>query len=156
MVRGMMMVAACALAAPLLVAQDGTPAPENTLSPDFARHAERLSPLVRTNAARSFLDALPELPGVGEGRVIYYDNEAGEAMTRGAYEALPEDDERRESFQRVPIDDARYYTFLFGTPALYARAIDLASAHGLVTLDGARVFDFGFGHIGHLRAMASC
>lgn len=150
------MAVVCALCAPALVAREDDSAPENTLASDFAEQAENLSELVRTNVARDFLDAVPDLPGTGEGRTIRYDRSTGDSMTQAAYEALPEDDEGREAYDTVTVDDTLYYTRLFGTPALYTRALDLASVHGFTSLDGARVFDFGFGQIGHLRAMASC
>ncbi len=144
------------LAGSLALAQEADTAPSpSTLAETFGEQATALDDLVRTNVAESFLGALGHLPGVEEGRAVRYDRETGEAMTVTAFDALEPEDPDRERFGVLPVDDTLYYTRLFGTPALYARALDLASAHGVTTLDDTRVLDFGFGQVGHLRAMAS-
>lgn len=129
--------------------------PENTLRDTFRDQAFALEDRVRTNVARDFLGALEHLPGVGDRPPVWYDSVTREAMTDEAMRALPEGAPERDGFVALPVSDSLYYQRLFGTPALYARAIDLASAHGVTSLDEARVLDFGFGHVGHLRAMAS-
>ncbi|MEM1422954.1 MAG: hypothetical protein AAGH64_03015 [Planctomycetota bacterium] len=139
---------ACALAQP-------ASAPENALRGVFVAEAGALSPLVRTNVARDFLRALEHLPGVGERAPVWYDSQTRRALTSEQFGALPMEGDEREAFAPLPIDDRFYYAGVFGTPALYTRTLELASAHGVASIDGAHVLDFGFGHIGHLRAMAS-
>ena len=48
-----------------------------------------------------------------------------------------------------------YYTTKYGSPLAYVRPFDLLGQSGLETMEGHRVFDFGYGTIGHLRLLAS-
>ncbi|GAB4547371.1 MAG: hypothetical protein Tsb0013_07050 [Phycisphaerales bacterium] len=151
----MQMLASVLAGAVVWAAGAQTLSPENALRETFADQASALEGRVRTHGAGAFLDALPHLPGVGEGRSIRYDRSTGEAMTNADFDALADDDPSRDRFNVLPVDDTLYYTRLFGTPALYTRALDLASVHGVPTFDDARILDFGFGQVGHLRALAS-
>ncbi len=44
----------------------------------------------------------------------------------------------------------------YGSPLAYARLLDLAESHGFREPKGAKVFDFGYGSIGHLQMLARC
>ncbi len=56
--------------------------------------------------------------------------------------------------REVVIDEAMFYFARYGSPLSYARALDLASSAGFEGKPGSRVFDFGYGSIGHLRMLA--
>jgi SAM-dependent methyltransferase len=54
----------------------------------------------------------------------------------------------------VVVDELLFYSGRYGSPLSYARALDLAEKHGFSPQTGTRVFDFGYGSIGHLRMLA--
>jgi len=54
----------------------------------------------------------------------------------------------------VVLDESVYYYSRYGSPLAYSRALDLAATAGFEGLRGTRVFDFGYGSIGHLQMMA--
>lgn len=60
------------------------------------------------------------------------------------------DDELPRSVGDKTVD---YYKTKYGSPLAYARALDLVAAAGMPSPEGARVFDFGYGTIGHLRLL---
>jgi hypothetical protein len=57
--------------------------------------------------------------------------------------------------QTVTVDESVYY-HRYGSPLAYARLLDLAITSGFEPEEGLRVFDFGYGSIGHLRMFACC
>lgn len=120
---------------------------------EMVEHAQALRPFVRSEIATAFLDAVPELPRLGEPRVIYYKRDTREAMTRRRARALNETE--REGFERREIDERSYYYTMYGTPLAFVRPLDLLGRAGMESLDGARVVDFGFGSVGQLRLMAA-
>lgn len=118
------------------------------------REARAVRPLVESDLARNFLDATADLPRPGP-RTIYFNRQSRQALTET--EALGQDLERlkRDGFEKTELSERFYYFTRYGTPIAYARAIDLAARHGVADLDGRKVFDFGYGGIGHLRLLAS-
>ena len=56
--------------------------------------------------------------------------------------------------KEVVIDEAMFYSARYGSPLAYARALDLAERNGFRPQENARVVDFGYGSIGHLRMLA--
>jgi len=56
--------------------------------------------------------------------------------------------------QDMLADESLFYSGRYGSPLTYARALDLAEKHGFSPKDGSKVFDFGYGSIGHLRMLA--
>jgi hypothetical protein len=118
------------------------------------REARAVRPLVESDLARDFLDATADLPRPGT-RTIYFNRQTRQALTES--EALQQDLERvkRDGFEKTELSERFYYYTRYGTPIAYARAIDLAARHGVADLDGRKVFDFGYGGIGHLRLLAS-
>ncbi len=56
--------------------------------------------------------------------------------------------------KELTIDEAMYYSSRYGSPLAYSRALDLAVAAGLKAENGSRIFDFGYGSIGHLKMLA--
>ncbi|MFN5271683.1 MAG: class I SAM-dependent methyltransferase [Planctomycetota bacterium] len=56
--------------------------------------------------------------------------------------------------REILVDESLFYSGRYGTPLTYSRALDLAEKHGFSLQAGAKVFDFGYGSIGHLRMLA--
>jgi SAM-dependent methyltransferase len=56
--------------------------------------------------------------------------------------------------KQVSIDESTFYYSRYGSPLAYSRALDLAVSSGYEGKAGSRVFDFGYGSIGHIRMMA--
>lgn len=56
--------------------------------------------------------------------------------------------------KEVLVDESLFYVGRYGSPLTYARALDLAEKHGFSPAAGARMFDFGYGSLGHLRMLA--
>ncbi len=118
------------------------------------REARAIRPLVESDLARNYLDATADLPRPGA-RTIYFNRHTREALTET--EALQQDLERvkRDGFEKTELSERFFYYTRYGTPVAYVRAIDLAARNGVGDLEGRKVFDFGYGGIGHLRLLAS-
>jgi SAM-dependent methyltransferase len=114
--------------------------------------AQAARALVQSDVALGFLDAAAALPAI-EPRVVWRDEAAGRAFSQAEYEALPEGE--RDGLERREVDERFFYTTGYGTPVIYARPLELAAGHGLETLAGARVLDFGYGMISQLRMLAA-
>ncbi|MFO0974735.1 MAG: hypothetical protein U1A27_15035, partial [Phycisphaerae bacterium] len=108
--------------------------------------------LVRSDLGRAFLSAVDALPAIAE-RPIYHNPKTRRILSPGSYEKA--DAAARAGFERDTINEENYYFTKYGTPVAYARAIDLLGQNGLSTLRGARLLDFGYGGIGHLRMLAT-
>ena len=52
------------------------------------------------------------------------------------------------------VDEELFYNGRYGSPLAYARALDVAVSAGFDGNKPARIFDFGYGSIGHLRMLA--
>lgn len=116
------------------------------------RDAAALAPLVDTPVAEGFLAAARHLPA-GEARTLHRDAE-GRWLDPDAVAAL--DDEDRAALQTFARDAEQFYTTRYGSPLAYVRALEVLGDHGLESLAGKRVLDFGAGTLGHLRLMALC
>jgi hypothetical protein len=119
-------------------------------TPYLRADATKLAPLVRSDAARRFLDATAELPRVGP-RTLLHDATKSRVYTPAAAARLPAAE--REGLVRREIDEATYWETRYGSPLSYARALDVLAAHGVRF--PSRMLDFGYGYIGHLRLLAS-
>lgn len=146
------------LLAPLLVPLLA-PSAASCAQDTYADQAEALRPLATTPAAHAWLDEAARLPDF-EPRSVYYRRtpEGTQAYSEDEYEQLPEDE--REGLRALePSPAKRYYETMYGSPLAYMRAIDLG-AQNLAgdgepfSLEGARVFDLGFGQLGQLRMLA--
>ncbi len=56
--------------------------------------------------------------------------------------------------KELVVDEKLYYSGRYGSPLAYARALDLAVAAGFQGDVPSKIFDFGYGSIGHLRMLA--
>jgi SAM-dependent methyltransferase len=147
-------VAVAGLAVPAALAQDAeTTEPEPTAVEMLRAEAGALAPLVTSDLARSFLEATADLPDVAGQRIVWWNRAERRALRPEQAEAM--DEAGLEGFRELTLGGGFYYYTAYGTPLAYARALDLAAAHGFETADGRRILDFGFGGIGHLRLLAS-
>ncbi len=141
--------------APLLAQPDDA-------EPNDARVVEALRPLATTPAAHAWLDEGARLPDDVEPRTVHYQRtrEGARAYTQAEHDALS--DAEREGLRALECGpDGGYYDTFYGSPLAYLRAIDLgaqnlgeADKDEPFSLEGARVFDLGFGQLGQLRMLA--
>ncbi|CAE7840085.1 CPO, partial [Symbiodinium necroappetens] len=128
-------------------------APEPTTLETIRAEADAYAEHCETPLARDFLASAQDLPAITEPRVVFYNREAGAAMTAEEYERASEAE--REGFERTEVGERYYYLTRFGTPVAYARGLEIVSPFLDGSVDGKRVFDFGHGGIGQLRMLAS-
>ncbi|MBX3351295.1 MAG: hypothetical protein KF684_00015 [Phycisphaeraceae bacterium] len=141
-----LLLASCALAQPDAAQRDVVGALE--------REARAVRPLVETDLARAFLDAVADLPRPGP-RVVYYNRRSRDAMTESDAQRRGKAEVEREGYERTELSDRFFYFTRYGSPIAYVRAIDLAARHGLASVSNTKIMDFGYGGIGHLRLLAS-
>lgn len=141
------------------IAPPGPQAPAPTTPPgpsspailgELQAQAGALRPLVRTPTARLFLDLVPELPDPGT-RLVWRSADKREAWDAVGYERLPV--AARDGLTKRECSPTFYYTTGYGSPLVYARPLDVAAEAGFEA-GGAKVLDFGYGLIGHLRLLA--
>ncbi|MCA9297140.1 MAG: hypothetical protein KC983_11500 [Phycisphaerales bacterium] len=114
--------------------------------------ARALESFISTDTARAFIRAVDQLP-VPDARTIYHDAETSTYLS--AKDAEPIFEEEAARLREITLTPERYYVTKYGTPFAYARAIDLAAAHGLTFRPGMRTLDIGYGGIGPLRLLAA-
>jgi hypothetical protein len=113
--------------------------------------ARALAPLVHTALARDFLGVVPRLPHV-EPRTVYRDSAHTRAWTAREAAALP--DSVRARLVPRTLDEAFYYDTRYGSPLAYVRALEILGEHGVASVRGRKVADFGCGMLGQLRLLA--
>lgn len=120
----------------------------------LAEQAAAARPLVKTDAARAFLDATVSLPMPDPAtRTVWRNRAKNAAVSQREYDAMPEAE--REGFVKRECDAGFYYFTGYGTPLMYARPLDLlAEKVGIRSWSGMKVCDFGYGTVGHLRLLA--
>ncbi|MBK7143048.1 MAG: hypothetical protein IPH75_13320 [bacterium] len=127
--------------------------------------ADTLATFVTSPIAKQFLAAVPDLPSI-ESRVVYVNKTTRSYMSEAEYKKATDTSnviarseatkQSIEGYERRDVGEEFYYFTRYGTPLAFARALDLVGIAGLAKLDSARIADYGFGSIGHLRLMASC
>ncbi|MDI9403132.1 MAG: hypothetical protein QM516_04595 [Limnohabitans sp.] len=119
--------------------------------------AAKLAPLVKSELAKDFLAATTKLTEP-TARTIYRDREKAIAITKKAYDALPEAE--KAPFTPRECTPDFYYETGYGSPLVYARVLDLAAPHMAPALlpreTRSRILDFGYGTIGQLHLLAHC
>jgi len=118
----------------------------------LCQEAKALEPLVQSRLALDFLKATPELQAIAP-RTIYNDKAKQNFYTEVEVRSLSE--QRRQTLDRVPVDETSYYTTKYGSPLAYARPLELLGRSGLETVTGCKILDFGYGSIGQLRLLAA-
>ncbi len=119
----------------------------------LVRDARALEPVVTSPFAKRFVAAAALLPRVSP-RTLHYDATKTRYVTHPAYEALSTQ-ERALYPETTTIDEEGYYSTRYGSPLSYARPFDVLASRGVTLGRGTRLFDFGYGYIGHLRILAS-
>lgn len=118
--------------------------------------AERVRPLVRSGPAKAFLDGARLLPDARP-LTLYLRKSERRWITAEEYARL--DPAGREGFEERRLDENFYFETRYGSPVAYARALDVIGSCGaeppMVTLNGARIMDFGCGGLGPARMMAA-
>jgi SAM-dependent methyltransferase len=157
-----LLLSACATQVPVTVRTIEPPAPppapvvketpRTAIQQQLINEATNLAPLATSEFSRRFLQATESLPAVAT-RVAFRDDNTREFFSPTETDSLPE--ERRKKLTRIELDEYRYYYTKYGTPLAYIRALDLSATQGINDWKGARILDFGYGSIGHLRLMAS-
>jgi hypothetical protein len=126
---------------------------DSSVLPTLRSEAIALTPLVKSDIAKTLLASVPELPAIAHPRIAYVKKEPREYLTEAAYNKLS--DSARTGFVRKDLGEEFYYYTRYGTPLAFVRPLDLVAQAGLKSLDHARIIDFGFGSVGQLRLMAS-
>jgi hypothetical protein len=121
----------------------------------MVEEAGALRPLVSSGLALELLGAVGELPEPPT-RTVYRNREKGLAISEASWKVLPKAE--RAAFKPRVCSAEFFHASGYGSPLVYVRLLDLLGkqkgAEGM-TLWGMKVMDFGFGAIGHLRAMAA-
>jgi len=117
------------------------------------QQAKQLRPLVKSPAVGAFLSATADLPRIAPRRILR-NKPAGRAYTLEEAAGLSEAEQAACTLQDC--DETFYYFTGYGSPLIYARPLDLwAQAADLTSFSRRRIFDFGYGSIGHLRLLAA-
>jgi hypothetical protein len=145
-------VFSCATAVFLMLGSAaGQEKPAAPFVPVLVKQAEAVRPHVESDLARAFLATASELPEI-EPRTILRDPETKQVFTQEQAAGLAE--ERRAKLKSRAYDARFYYTTGYGSPMIYARPLDILAKHGVGSLRGVKVMDFGYGMIGQERMMA--
>lgn len=126
-------------------------APPTTGLARLSWEAERIAPTLRSPLAKAFVAGVPELPPIPT-RTLYRDGEKKRYLSAASWQALPKAEQA--AYSPMPIDELGYYTTRYGTPLSYARPLEILAEHGVTTVAGKKVLDFGYGYVGHLRLLA--
>jgi hypothetical protein len=118
----------------------------------LAEEARAVAPLFRSELVARFLRGVADLPRV-ESRTVYCDSARTRCWTDAEAAALP--DTQRTRLVKRDLDETFYYTTRYGSPLAYSRPLEILARAGVRDLRGARVADFGYGTIGHLRLLAA-
>ncbi len=110
-----------------------------------------LAPLVKSDLAKGFLGAVDRLPAPAA-RTVYRNREKGVAVDAAEWAKLPV--AQQAEYKPRECTPEFYYMTGFGSPLVYVRVIDLMASNGVSSFKNARVLDFGYGTIGHLRLMS--
>jgi hypothetical protein len=129
------------------------PATERSGVELIQQQARDVGPLVKTDAVQALLRATADLPRI-EPRTVYRNKPA--SLAYNADEAAKLSEAERAACTTKECDESFYYFTGYGTPVVYARPLEIyAAATGIPGFAGKRIFDFGYGGIGHLRLLAA-
>jgi SAM-dependent methyltransferase len=117
----------------------------------LTRDAVALAPLFRTAPVEEFLAAAPLLPPP-PARTLWRDSAATRWYNEAEQARLGEAE--RALLVRRDLPARFWYYTGYGTPLAYARALEVLGEHGLRSLRGLRVLDFGYGGAGSIALLA--
>lgn len=144
---------AAALGCSVALAQETSLLPAPTGVALLRQQAADLAPLAASPLAKEFLAAAGALPRI-EPRQIHADPATREWLTEEQVGTLSE--ERRATLRTRDVTEDLYYQTRYGSPLMYVRAMDILAKHGVTSLAGKRIMDYGCGTLGHLRMLAAC
>lgn len=114
--------------------------------------SKAVAPLVKTEFANRFLQAVDKLPPVAP-KSIYRKPTSRTYLSVEQIAKLPEAE--RKSFKETKVNESLYYVGRYGTPLAYCRALDLVAEAGGLTMPKPRVLDFGYGAIGQIEMLSA-
>src|SRR5262249_9503885 len=114
--------------------------------------ARKLDPIVSSTMAKRFLSRTAILPHIAT-RMLYHDDAKKRFFTEREAAALPAAE--RAALRQKKADEELYYNTKYGSPLSYSRPLDILFSRGLSLSKGAKILDFGYGYVGHLRLLAS-
>ncbi|MGQ0627834.1 MAG: hypothetical protein ACT4PL_07010 [Phycisphaerales bacterium] len=126
-------------------------APEQNIVQKLEGQAAALKALCTSPLAKGFLGQTIRLP-LPRARTIYRSKDRTRAINERTFHTLPA--EEQPTFTPRECTPDFYYTTGYGSPLVYARVLDVLHLHGITSLTGQTLMDFGYGTIGHLRLMA--
>lgn len=135
-----------------LVAGGSVQASTDSAIESIRQGSAALVPLMRTELAREFLEACSSLPEPPS-RVVLHDRAREHYFSQREAASVP--DSVRFSLEPDSLGGLFFYQTRYGPILNYTRVFEVLSAWGVTTFDHQRVLDFGYGRIGHLRALAS-
>jgi hypothetical protein len=114
--------------------------------------AAALKTMFASSAANDFLASVDSLANVATRKVFFRETDK-KWIGSAEYDALPPTS--RQAYTSSEYDEDSYYVGQYRSPLAYARALDVASLHGVGSLGGLRVLDVSYGAIGAPRLMAA-
>jgi len=116
----------------------------------LTRDAVALAPLFETVPVEEFLAAAPLMPPP-PARTLWRDSAATRWFNEAEQARLGEAE--RALLVRRDLPPRFWYYTGYGTPLAYARALEVLGEHGLESLQGLRVLDFGYGGAGSITLL---
>jgi SAM-dependent methyltransferase len=145
------MLALCSTALAIAARSAALPNDAPSRVTELQGEAKALAPLFKTPLVRDFLAAVPKLPSV-QPRTVYRDSSRTHAWSAREAARLP--DSVRTKLVPRTLDESFYYDTRYGSPLAYARALEVLGEHGVKSVKGKSVADFGCGMLGQLRLLA--
>jgi hypothetical protein len=127
------------------------PAPVNAID-QLRGDAKKLDALATTPEVKRFLAHVTTLPHLAS-RTLYHDEKKTRFYTEQQAAALPSAE--KAALRTRVADEELYYNTRYGSPLSYSRPLDILFSRGLSLPPGAKVLDFGYGYVGHLRLLAT-
>jgi hypothetical protein len=114
--------------------------------------AKKLDAIATRPEVKRFLAHTTTLPHIAP-RTLYHDEKKTHFYTEQQASALPPAE--KAALKTRVADEELYYNTRYGSPLSYSRPLDILFSKGLSLPQGARVLDFGYGYVGHLRLLAT-
>ena len=123
----------------------------STMLRELADDARACAPLFRSKLAAEFIGGVSRLPAIAP-RTVAFDSTRAHYWSAFEYAALSPAE--RAPLLTRELGESFYYSTRYGSPLAYARPLEILGNHGLSSVAGRRLADFGYGTIGHLRLLA--
>lgn len=123
-----LVLCACSLASYSTCQEPAKPAEPDSVLSQFRACVPAVKELMANSWTRAWIDSVADLPPIQPRTVRVKDRD-------------------------IQVDENRFYN-RYGSPLAYARLLDIAVKHGFQPKPNSKIFDFGFGSIGHLQMLA--